>query len=105
MNIEQLRISRTIIEQLGGQKFMVMTGVKEFHASEDGVSFHLPGGGGFAKHGINRVTITLDPSDTYTMIFYRMRRPKLTVIAEHHHVYFDSLREIFTRETGLETSL
>lgn len=98
-------VANTILEQLGGRKFMAMTGVKEFFVAADNVSFRLPGGGGFTKNGVNLVVITLDPSDTYTMRFSRFRAGKTKLLSEHVGVYFDALQEIFTRETGLATRL
>jgi len=99
------QVANTILEQLGGRRFQVMTGAKNFVGSESGLSFRLPGAGGFTKHGINVVSIELTPADTYVMLFSRLRAGVLTVLAEHHDVYFDSLQEIFTRETGLVTHL
>jgi hypothetical protein len=99
-------IANTILEQLGGNKFAVMTGAKNFIGSADSLSFRLPGGGGFCKAGINGVRITLAADDTYTVIFMKTRGsvvPKL--ISEHTGIYFDGLRELFERETGLRTAM
>jgi len=92
------------LEQLGGNKFVVMTGAKNFINWGNGLSFKLPGAE-FAKQGINYVKITLDPSDTYTMEFGRTRGSEYKVINTHNDIYFDVLQEVFTRETGLETHL
>ena len=99
-------VANTIVEQLGGRKFIAMTGAHTFLGDADSVSFALSGGGGFCKSGINRVHIKLEPSDTYTMTFYRLTRgTKLATVATHADVYFDSLQELFARETGLAVSL
>jgi hypothetical protein len=100
-----LQVANTILNQLGGVKFRVMTGAKNFIGSADALSFHLPGGGGFCKDGINGVRITLDPSDTYTVQFFRRRGAKLKVIATVSDVYCDMLRQVFENHTGLRTSL
>lgn len=100
-----MEVSETILRQLGGRQFIVMTGARNFIGHPDMLTFRLPGSGGFCKNGINRVAIRLNPSDTYTVTFSRIRGMKAVEIAEHRDVYFDSLQEIFTRETGLETHL
>jgi hypothetical protein len=92
-----------ILAQLGGSKFRAMTGAKDFVRSSDSLRFKLPSN--FAKHGINLVRITLDPSDTYTMTFYKMHGTDVREIEEISGVYADQLRDIFTDVTGLDTSL
>jgi hypothetical protein len=100
------QIVNTILSQLGGNRFVVMTGAKNLTSDKNCLIFKLPSR--FAKDGINAVRITLDPSDTYTMTFYKQGRApsfKVTVVAEHSDVYAEDLRRIFTDVTGLETSL
>ncbi|MGI9949502.1 hypothetical protein [Vibrio hyugaensis] len=38
----RLRIANTILAQLGGNRFIVMTGAKQFVAIEQGLMFTLP---------------------------------------------------------------
>jgi hypothetical protein len=59
----------------------------------------------FANRGINYVKITLGADDLYEITFGKIRGTKYTKLAEIAGVYADQLRGIFTRETGLETSL
>lgn len=99
------QIAKTILEQLGGRAFVLMTGAKNFVAGESDVSFRLPGGGGFCKDGINAVNITLMPNDTYKVSFKRIRGGKVTEVSSHDDVYFDQLPEIFRDATGLETRM
>jgi|ERR1035437_2320425 hypothetical protein len=109
----QLEVAETILEQLGGRKFIAMTGARDISglssvgiAGEcDGLSFKLPGGGGFTKNGINYVKITLTPDDTYTMTFLRIRGTKIHDVEQHHGVYCDQLQTMFTSVTGLAVSL
>lgn len=109
MDTHQMEVAETILQQLGGRKFEVMTGARNFVGSATGLSFRLPGSGGFCKNGINVVRIELEPSDTYTVTFLRMRKsqgiPCATFTSIHHDIYFDALRSLFTRETGLAVSL
>jgi len=100
-----MNIAQTILEQLGNNKFITMTGARQFIALPSGLQFKLPGGGGFCKQGINCVQIILDPSDTYTMKFMKIRSLTVKTLAEHSGIYFDQLQTIFTRETGLDTHL
>lgn len=99
-----LTVANTILSQLGGSKFRVMTGAYNFVGSENDLSFRIPGQG-FAKDSINVVRIRLDPSDTYTMIFSRLRGTKSTIVKEVSDVYNDSLTRIFESVTGLRTRL
>lgn len=98
-------VAKTILEQLGGRGFTVMTGARNYTGYPDGLTFRLPGAGGFCRAGINHVEIRLLPSDTYRVIFSRVRGGKMKEIACVAGVYFDALPEIFRRETGLETRM
>jgi hypothetical protein len=96
-------VADAILAQLGGRRFLVMTGASHLMGGADCLSFKLPRR--FAKAGINHIKITLDANDTYTFQGYKLGRAKLTLIQETSGVYADSLRDIFTRATGLDTSL
>ena len=98
-------VAQTILEQLGGRKFSVMTGAKNFSGGPQSLSFRLPGGGGYTKNSINAVMIRLESNDTYTVTYYRIRGTKMTTVSEHRDIYAENLRENFERETGLRTSL
>ncbi len=99
---ERAEISKTIIEQMGGNMFAHMTGAKHFVSLESGLRFTIPGHG-FTKRGINLVTIILDPSDTYTVRFYKTWKTRIIPVSEHTGIYNDMLQSIFTAETGLDT--
>ena len=105
MNDERLTVANTILAQLGGRKFQVMTGARRFVGDANSLCFSLPGGGGFARNGINRVRVELNGSDLYDVTYYRTRGTKITTVAESPNIYGDMLREDFTRATGLETSM
>jgi hypothetical protein len=98
-------VAKTILEQLGGRKFIVMTGARNLIGASGNLSFRLPGAGGFCNDGINHVVITLTPNDEYDMTFSRLRGMKVTQVAKYEGVYFDQLQELFTKATGLATSL
>ena len=98
-------IARTIIDQLGGGKFQVMTGAKAFIAHPAGLSFHLPGAGGFCRDGINHVHITLTWRDDYDVTFSRIRGGATTTIKTLDGISPDQLQNVFSSVTGLATSL
>ncbi len=98
-------IANTIYQQIGGNKFKAMTGAKSFVIIDSGLQFDLPNR--FAKNGINRITVKLDPSDTYTVTAFKLCRNKmeLSKIEEESMIYCDMLEDVFTRFTGLHTRL
>jgi hypothetical protein len=55
-------IAQTIFAQLGGRRFIAMTGARNLVGGENYLMFSLPTG--FAKNRINNVRITLDWTDT-----------------------------------------
>ena len=103
--MSDLTVANTILAQLGGGRFTVMTGAKNYLGSANSLSFRLPGSGGFCKDGINAVRIVLEASDTYTVTFSRVHGSKVTEVATVDGVYEDTLRTVFTEHTGLATSL
>ena len=98
-----MTIARTIIEQIGGNRFIAMTGASMFYAFPDGVSFKIPTRS--AKNGINTCMITLTDDDLYDVEFGRVIGMKYTVKSTLSGIYCDQLEEVFTTETGLYTRL
>lgn len=101
-----LTVGNTILEQLGGRRFIAMTGANSFTGRNDGLSFRLPSN---SKDGANVVQITLTPLDTYTFETFSLRRVKgalkLTPKSKVEDVYCDTLQAVFTSVTGLYTRL
>jgi hypothetical protein len=99
------QVAETILQQLGGCKFIVMTGAKDFVGSDSTLSFRI----GRNSTSGNGVMITLTPSDTYTVELVRVAKStgtiKRTVLSIREDVYNDQLQEVFTRMTGLYTRL
>jgi hypothetical protein len=100
---ERVQIAETILDQLGGGRFKAMTGARNFIALESGLMFGVPGT--ITKNGINRVCIYLDPSDTYTVKFEKVRRASVRLVNEFSPVYDDQLQSVFESATGLRTRL
>jgi hypothetical protein len=100
---KQIEIANEIIRQLGGKRFIAMTGARDMFALESGLSFKVPGT--MSKNHINYIKVWLDPSDTYTVEFWAYRKMEGKKIAEHDMIYFDMLQDIFTEETGIYTHI
>jgi glyoxylate carboligase len=101
-----MSVAKVILSQLGGNRFVAMTGAKNLAETGDqagGLAFMLPAR--FAKNGINAVKITLDWSDTYVVKFLKIGKSNLTVVSQHDMVYCDQLVPLFEQETGLYTHL
>lgn len=108
-----MEVYQIILQQLGGKRFIVMTGSKNLgYSSKDDnyLSMHLTKNKIRAKY----LKITLMPNDTYTMVFSTTKKTKVHgfVVDETHvilktieNVYCDQLQEIFTEVTGLYTYL
>jgi hypothetical protein len=96
-------IGQTILDQLGGGQFVVMTGAKQLVGIESGLMFKLPAR--FALNGINKIRIVLDPSDTYTVEAFRMRGIDHTRVATVNGIYAENLRQTFTTITGLDCTM
>lgn len=108
-----MTVANIIYNQLGGNKFVVMTGSKNF--LDDGNTLRMA----LAKNAskANRLWITLEADDTYTMRFFRYTAPrfstktytfsdeKITEVRTIKGVYCDMLQELFTEVTGLYTRL
>lgn len=55
-------VARTILAQLGGNRFIAMTGAKRFVFSENSLCIHMPK---MVGAPVNRLKITLTPMDDY----------------------------------------
>jgi len=99
-----LTTANTILAQLGGNRFIAMTGCKNFGGMDKSLSFAIPRAANKAKF----CTITLDDSDTYTVKFSKVVGGKfgqLVQVSEHSMVYADRLAGLFSEQTGLAVSL
>ena len=108
MTKTDMTVAQTILAQLGGNRFIVTTGAKNFTASPNCLSFHLAN----AKeaNGVKYVKIRLNAFDTYDVEFLgpapRAKRFEAPEVKDYKEgVYADQLRAVFTAATGLVTSL
>ena len=98
---ESQQVAKTILQQLGGNKFIAMTGAKNFGSSKNSLQFKI----GKNSKSISHVIITLKSSDLYDVEFIKLRGPSRKVVKKVSGVYNDMLGKIFTKYTGMRTSL
>lgn len=112
-----MTVAQIILEQLGGNKFVVMTGSKNF--LDDGNTLRMALTKNASK--ANRLWITLEADDTYTMRFFKYtpggwkvnhktgtvtdKPEKIEEVKTYKMIYCDQLQELFTEVTGLYTRL
>ncbi|MGN6491780.1 MAG: hypothetical protein ACTHLE_07265 [Agriterribacter sp.] len=82
-----MTIAETILQQLGGKRFILMTGSKQFVDGGDYLKFKLAANILKAQY----LQIKLTAMDDYTMTFFSLDK--------------DMLQDIFTSKTGLYTHL
>ena len=99
--MENKLIAGTILKQLGGNKFIAMTGAKNLMAIDNGMCCKI----GRNSKNVNYLRVKLNSLDTYDMEFINIRSHKLTVKSEAKGVYCDMLQEVFTSHTGMNTRL
>jgi hypothetical protein len=85
------------LKQLGGNKFIAMTGAKGFSFGSNGLSFKI----GRNAKAVNYVVIDLNAKDLYDIKFQKGSR----VLKQVNDVYADQLQKVFTKHTGMYTSL
>ncbi len=97
-----MSVAKTILNQLGGNKFAVMTGAKNFIDTGDGLSMRI----GRNKTSSNYLKITLNMMDLYDVRFSRVS-PKggERSVTEYNNIFNDQLVEIFESHTGMYTKL
>jgi len=108
-----MTIAETILDQLGGNKFIACTGSKNLVADKYSLMMRLAKN----KSGANYLKIYLNGLDLYEMTFSKITEPKFNIktgefrkaenkeIVCYNAVMFDQLQSIFTSVTGLDTHL
>ena len=95
-------IAITILQQLGGNRFIAMTGAKNLVNHGDALSFKFPKP---RDRRVNYCKVTLSADDTYSVEFGYIRGLKYQPDEPIQGVYNDQLQPIFTDKTGLYTRL
>lgn len=103
-----LTVAKEILNQLGGNKFIVMIGAKYICGDEKSLRFQFMKNPGKYKG----LVITLNAMDTYDLKFWKQKKIRNLPLAlspiiydEIDGIYGDMLQEIFTSKTGLNTHL
>jgi hypothetical protein len=96
-------VAKTILAQLGGQsRIAAMLGARDFAYSKDSLHFRIGSG---AVNKANRLSITLDPSDTYTVKFIGGRGVNIREVGSVSDVYAGSLKATIEKNLGMYLSL
>jgi hypothetical protein len=98
-----METANTILQQLGGNRFLAMTGAKNLIGGERMLQFDMSSR--LTRDKSNKMRITLSDLDLYTVETYRVRGLNCDVKSSVDGVYADQLRKVFTSVTGLDTSL
>ncbi len=95
--------AQTILNQLGGNKFLAMTGAHTLINHGNALSMKLRAN----KSKANYLKITLNEMDTYNVEFQKVNYSKYTVteIKTFDNLYCDQLQKMFTNVTGMYTKL
>jgi hypothetical protein len=94
-----IAIAQTISEQIGHRAFFLM-GTRHKMADGPALLFDLRG-----SRTVNKIRVRLDPSDTYTVTFWKIRGMTCNTVAEFSGVYADGLNQLIESQTGLALSL
>lgn len=97
----QLTVAKTILEQLGGNRFIAMTGACNLSGTETSLNFKI----GRNPKNVTHIRVLLNGLDLYNVTFYRVRGTNIHVLHELENVYAEDLQGLFTEITGLNTHL
>ena len=100
-------VATTILSQLGGARRLgIMIGAHSFTADKNALIFKFKATN---KIRATACKVTLDPSDTYSVKFYRIATrkgiTKVETVAEASEVYCDKLKSTVASMTGLFLSM
>lgn len=98
-----MTVPTTILQQLGGNRFKVMTGASSFAGDETMLSFRLPAR--MTKHRAWGMRIVLQQNDLYRLELLTMRDFEVKTVDLREDVFVENLCDTFTDMTGLDTSL
>lgn len=99
-NKATMNTQTTILQQLGGNKFIAMTGACCYADGENTLVVKFKG-----SRIANIMYITLNSLDLYDVKIAKYRNLDVKTIAEISNAYADMLKTIFTQHTKLYTSL
>lgn len=102
MTAKHMEIAKTIQRQMNGLR---MIGARNLIAGETSAGFgYLQFQYGAGLKAANKSThcrVVLEPDDTYTVKFFKVRGMNCTEVSIHETVYCDDLIRLFEKETSL----
>ena len=111
MNTQQtdMTIANIIAQQIGGRAFF-MLGTNQKIGDERSLAFNVRGA---RETGVNKIRVTLELDDTYTVEFWKVPLGARAIVADKRPVllhsspgvYADGLHECIEFHTGLALSL
>jgi hypothetical protein len=96
-----MSIAQTILAQLGGSKFIAMTGAKNLVSGADSLQFSI----GRNASRANKVRVTLTSDDLYTVEFFRLRGIECDMVCMNRSLNVEQLRAYVSTVTGFALSL
>lgn len=94
------QVAQTILAQLGGNKFLAMTGARDLVNHDDGLSFKV----GRNDKKITHASVRL-LGDLYDVECFRVRGTTIALVAKDERLYAHQLAPAFECATGLLVSL
>jgi hypothetical protein len=94
---------KQLLQQLGGNKFVAMTGAKNLAVDKSKNELHMK----IMRNakGVSHVIIRLTSGDLYDMKFLQVRAGKIKIKSKENGVYADQLGKMFKKNTGLNVRL
>jgi hypothetical protein len=102
MGNEKNIVAKEILRQLGGSRFIAMTGAKNLACTENSLTFKISSRN---KSKASHIKIKLNSMDVYEMYFMRVIKYNVKDVGFADGLYADQLQSVFTDRTGLHTSL
>jgi len=96
-----MTVAQTIYQQIGGNKFALVTGCKNFTHDTNSLAMKLPKNNSGATH----LLIELTGSDMYNMIFLKIKGVSIKTHKKIESVYSTQLNTVFEKETELYTKI
>lgn len=98
MELAESQVAKTIFQQFGGNRSMMMIGGKA-HTLTGGKGIGIKWPNKQRKKG-NYVEIVLKPDDTYKMTFFNLTTKAKKKVKEFDGIYADQLVKLFEKQTG-----
>jgi formiminotetrahydrofolate cyclodeaminase len=99
--MNDLTVANTILAQLGGKRFTIMTGVKNLVGDKNSLTMKLPKCAIKAKW----LKITLNSLDLYDVEFITESKGAIKTVKSENNLYNDQLVNCFEQNTHLYTKL